>query len=464
MRKSNLLLLIILIEGYAVLAAELLAIRELIPFVGSGTEIVSIVISAVLLPLAFGYHVGGRTRSKMRERLVHNVLFALLILSFGLSYFFLEFFFHTLILIGIKHRILQTACYSVLFLALPIFLLGQTVPLVSNYFSKVRLSEITGKMLFFSTIGSFLGSVFSTLVLMNVAGVHITVIFTLFLLVLLIFILSPRWLCVENLLALMAIIFVSLFNSNSLFKQVNIVSNNAYNLVSIDTFSKNGRELFINRSHSSALDRTNQSPYPYVKYINNIFINPIRQPVVGNPKNILVIGAGGFTIGLADKFNHYTFVDIDPKLKNIAEKYLIQEPLSANKQFVAESARAFLHHTSNQYDLILVDTYTHIVSVPMETTTREFLLEVKQHLHTNGIVVVNQIMSPDFHDRFGVRYNNTFASVFPVYTRQVLGDFNPWATKENILNVLYIYYNRPHINDKMVYTDDRNTYSLDYNN
>jgi predicted membrane-bound spermidine synthase len=464
MRKSRLLLLIILIEGYVVLASELLAIRELIPFVGSGTEIVSIIISAVLLPLAFGYHIGGRTRTNMRARLIRNVLIALLIFSFGLSYFFLEFFFHALILIGIEHRILQTACYSFLFLALPIFLLGQTVPLVSNYFSKVRLSEITGKMLFFSTIGSFLGSVFSTLVLMNLVGVHITVIFTLFLLVLLIFILSPRLFCVQNLVALIAIVFVSLFNSNSLFKQVNIVSNNAYNLVAIDTFSKNGRELLINRSHSSALDANKKSPYPYVKYINNIFITPIQQAAVGNPKKILVIGAGGFTIGLADKFNHYTFVDIDPKLKNIAEKYLIQEPLSRNKKFVAESARAFLHRTLHHYDLIVVDTYTHIVSVPMETTTREFLLEVKQHLHKNGIVVVNQIMSPDFNNKFSVRYNNVFASVFPVYTRQVLGDFNPWATKENLSNVLYIYYNRPDINDKMVYTDDRNTYSLDYNN
>jgi hypothetical protein len=38
MSKTRLFFLVILIEGYVVLACELLAIRQLIPFVGSGTE------------------------------------------------------------------------------------------------------------------------------------------------------------------------------------------------------------------------------------------------------------------------------------------------------------------------------------------------------------------------------------------------------------------------------------------
>ena len=65
MNKTLLLFLIILVEGYVVLACELLTIRQLIPFVGSGPEMISIVISAVLLPLAVGYYRGGQSfRSK----------------------------------------------------------------------------------------------------------------------------------------------------------------------------------------------------------------------------------------------------------------------------------------------------------------------------------------------------------------------------------------------------------------
>jgi len=60
MNKNQLLFLTILLEGYVVLASELIAIRTLVPFVGSGTEVIAIVISAVLLPLAVGYHIGGQ--------------------------------------------------------------------------------------------------------------------------------------------------------------------------------------------------------------------------------------------------------------------------------------------------------------------------------------------------------------------------------------------------------------------
>ena len=60
MFSSPLLLGAIAIEGYAVLAVELIAIRQLTPYVGNATDTVAIVIAAVLLPLAFGYEAGGR--------------------------------------------------------------------------------------------------------------------------------------------------------------------------------------------------------------------------------------------------------------------------------------------------------------------------------------------------------------------------------------------------------------------
>src|ERR1700761_6458590 len=100
-RKHLFLFLVIGIEGYLVLATELLAIRELIPFVGSGVEVVSIVISAILLPLAWGYYAGGqRVRLELqaahahprrwrafsiRAMLLRNLLVVTGILAFGLS-------------------------------------------------------------------------------------------------------------------------------------------------------------------------------------------------------------------------------------------------------------------------------------------------------------------------------------------------------------------------------------------
>ena len=58
---SLILLVAVALEGYVVLAVELLAIRQLTPYVGNATDTVAIVIAAVLLPLAFGYEAGGRS-------------------------------------------------------------------------------------------------------------------------------------------------------------------------------------------------------------------------------------------------------------------------------------------------------------------------------------------------------------------------------------------------------------------
>jgi len=483
LNKTQLLFLVILIEGYVVLASELIVMRLLIPFVGSGTEIISIIISAVLLPLAVGYHYGGsafkrayaRTRKDRRNQLsirkilLKNILTSLFILSIGLSYVFLEIFFEILSIVGIHNRLAQTAIFSAIFLVTPVFLLGQTVPLISNYFSRKSLSEITGRMLFFSTTGSFLGSVFSTIVLMTLIGVHNTVIVTMGLLGFLVVLLVRRAIAYEIWVCAFIFLVLFLLNGSPTMKELNIVSNNAYNTAMVDTDKKTGTTtLYLNRSTSAAFDKEGNNQFDYSKFFESNFIAPLAKTKTVH--DILIVGAGGFSAGYQDKVNHYIYVDIDKALKEVSEKYFRGEKLPANKQFVAASARAFVKDHDKKYDLIFIDTFTNVISVPMETTTREFLLDVKKLLKDNGVLVINMIASPDFRDKFSVRYDNTFASVFPNYSRQIITDFSPWAdTSDSIKlrthqrNVFYIYFNRPLTNDDTVYTDDLNTFSLDRN-
>jgi hypothetical protein len=54
MLASPLLISAIVIEGYAVLAVELLAIRQLTPYVGNATDTVAIVIAADCCPSLLG--------------------------------------------------------------------------------------------------------------------------------------------------------------------------------------------------------------------------------------------------------------------------------------------------------------------------------------------------------------------------------------------------------------------------
>ena len=473
-RSTAILFSIIFIEGYVVLASELLAIRLLIPFVGSGTEVVAIIISGVLFPLSVGYYVGGRrfqkeyhragTRRKermsVRKILVRNLLTAMIILSGGLSYVFLEVFFSVLTVSGVTHHVVQTTIYASLFLVFPTFLLAQTVPLVSNYFSRHGVSEITGKMVFFSTAGSFLGSIVSTLVLMTTIGVHHTVVLTLGMLVVLVLILTRRWWDYSNVIALLLLVLLYSMNSKSLMEKLGIVSNNQYNMVTVEENVEEGsKTLFINRSPSAKYTPSHTRRFEYLQFLERNFLNHL--PKKGTPKHILVIGAGGFTFGQEDIFNRYVYVDIDTDLKNVAEEHFLPSPLSPNKEFSHASARAFLMRDTRMYDMIFIDVFTNRHTIPMEATTKEFLEAVRARLNPQGIVISNVISSPGYRDRFSVRYKNSFSAVFPAHSRQIISDFNPWKQEKEYHNTLFLYFDGPFVRDGTVYTDDKNGYFLD---
>jgi hypothetical protein len=473
-RKHLFLFLVIGIEGYLVLATELLAIRELIPFVGSGVEVVSIVISAILLPLAWGYNAGGQ-RVKLelqaahahprrwqafsiRGMLLRNLLVVMAVLALGLSYAALQLFFLLLEILGAHNRMVQTALYSAVFLVAPAFFLAQTVPLVSNYFSRAKLSEITGRMLFCSTAGSFFGSIVSTLLLMNVIGVHNTANVTITLLAMLILIVSPRqrW---PTVAALACVILMWWFNGNAFLHSLRVVADTPYSLIQIEKLpADQGVLMRVNRSASSKYTPNPAQRFKYVQYIENQFIRPLQEK---SPRDILILGAGGFTIGWDDRANRYTFVDIDKALQPTAGKYLLPSPLPPNKRVVVTSARAFLKAANTRYDLVIDDLFTNIMSIPVEAVTREFLLSAKKVLKPEGILIINIVSSPRLSDRFSVRMYNTIASVFPVFRQQVVENFDGWSD-DGYRNTLYIYYDNPLMQDKTVYTDDKNTYSLDH--
>lgn len=465
MKKTGALFLlftIIIIEGYIVLSTELLAIRQSIPYVGSGTDTVSIIIAAVLMPLAFGYYAGGRFKSSskhpIRKKLLFNILISQTILLPGISYAFLGLFFGGLLRAGIDNRLIMTALYSAIFLITPVYLLGQTIPLVSNYFTREKLAMITGRMLFFSTLGSFMGAVISTLVLMSTVGVHNTASLTLILLSALMVLLSKNKTSEPVLLSLTIGLAAILINSNAVMTALKVVENNKYNTVLVA--ERNGeRHMILNNNASSMYSATGRK-HPYIEFVQKQTIEPIMN--ASPPKEILVIGAGAFTFGLEDKTNHYDFVDIDSSLKDIAEHFILKQKLTDNKIFHPVPARAYLTATDKKYDVIFLDAYLGDVTLPEHLVTVEFFKQVKAHLKDDGKVAANFILSPNFENAFSRHVDNTFRAVFPNVSREVMGgDYMLWNENTNaVVNVIYLYKN--HLDeDNAVYTDDKNRVFLE---
>lgn len=468
-KHTKLFYSIILLEGYVVLAAELLAIRLLLPFVGSSVETTSIVISGVLLPLAFGYHAGGKRYHKpfktggkvasVRALLLRNLLTSMLVYVFALSFLFLTLLFGVMQHLGIDNPLIQVTLYTVLFISGPTFLLGQTVPLVTNYLSSQQRSIMTGRILFFSTVGSFAGSVISTIILMNTIGVHNTAIVIVALLFIMVLLLARKLTQYEVVLATLLMAAMVALNGTSAMQLLSIDSTNAYNSVQIITDEEAGwKELRLNNNQSSRIAQQPDDRFAYIAFIEDAILKPAPKPL-----EVLVLGAGGFTLGWADTQRHkYRFVDIDPDLLAVSERGFLPEPLHANKQFTAQSARGYLEqHKNTRYDVIVVDVYTG-PSIPLETVTLEFWQELDAHLHEGGIVAVNLILPTDLSNQFAQRIQHTFMQVFPRFHAQLVEApeaINYWADAR--LNTLLIHRKHTKKGANATYHDSISTHSLD---
>ena len=463
-KKSIFLFIIILISGYASLALELLAIRQLVPYLGSDTIITSIVIGIVLIFLSIGYYRSGKInikKSSIRDKIVNNFVIATCFIFISTTYVFLDNYFKFFEFIGITNRILKAFSFSILFLSVPSYLLAQTTPLISNYFSKNISGKSTGIILMFGTFGSFAGSLFTTLFIMPVFGVNYAVMFNVFLMTVAILLLNRRNRIEIYILTFLSIILTFMFNNSILEKKLGILVNNEFSTIKVAaTDNGDSKIMIVNNSYASKISKNEVLMFDYVKYIEQNFINYL--PKSGEKKDVLILGAGGFTMGIKDEYNNYTFVDINKALLGVSEKYFLEKKLSGNKQYIVSDARAFLKQNSKKYDLIILDTYSYSTEIPTHLITEEYFLSVKNSLKNNGVMVANIIMMPNFNDKFSIKIDNTIQSVFKNVQRQVIGNFNPWgeAGQNANSNVIYAYFNSNFKTDK-TYTDNNNSFSID---
>ena len=441
--------LIVIAEGFAVLSVEVSVIRLLMPYVGSGVEVTSILITAVLLPLAYGYAHGGRFKGDeeaVRLKLKSNFFNALLILAFGLSFWIIEVFYAQLMALGITNHLWVTTLYAGLFLIYPVFLLAQTLPLMGHYCKDMAVNEATGRLLFVSTLGSFLGAILTTLVLMNWIGVSYTCLFILLVL---------TGMCVgvsrlhelEWYIAVGICTIFGLLSATPLMEAVGVVAQTPYSHIEVLT-SKDGSDRVLRINHSLSSMDSDTERFEYIAYIEERFLKPIEKPM-----DVLVLGAGGFTLGSKDTQHQYDFVDIEPKLQEIAEEYILKRPLGDNVAFYPDPAVVFLRGGDKLYDLVVVDVYSNQHVIPPHLATYGFYDLVKTRVKMGGKVVLNVIGSPVLADTFSRRLDNTIHAAFPGVVRLPLKPYG------DLSNMLYIYQHSEL--DQGIYTDNKTTASID---
>lgn len=163
--------------GFASLSLELAVMRQLSGFVGSTAVTASIIIGVLLAFMSLGYYRGSTVsirRNRIRQVLAPDFIVIALMSVLASSYILIDLYFWAMNGLGIRSTVAQTFVYSLLLLSAAPYLFGKVTAVLSRYLHRFDRNN-TGRIMAVDTVGSVLGSILTTLVLMPFVGVNHTV-------------------------------------------------------------------------------------------------------------------------------------------------------------------------------------------------------------------------------------------------------------------------------------------------
>lgn len=426
------LIVLVLVAGAASLSVEFAASRLLAPYFGTSLFVWANLIGLILLYLTIGYYAGGRIADRYPRP---GVLYSLTAVAALL-----------ISLIPVLSRPILTwsqsafATYSIgvfygslvsviLLFALPMILLGCVSPFAIRLCTAqvIRSGRTAGQLYAISTVGSIFGTFFPVFVLIPYLGTYMTFFTTA--------------------LALLLVSLVGILSSaqrgngspgNGISSSTNgmhpIRKGANRSLFSIVLLIPLGLTLFgiqgpikppSGTNGSGVLVTEKESAYNYIQVVRvgsemQLVLNEgLAVHSIYNPNRILTNGPWDYFM-VAPYFNAPPFtpqqvrkvciiglgagtipreftnvygpsvsidgVEIDGDIVNMGRKYFaMNEP---NLHVAVQDGRYFLQTTAQKYDVIGMDAYQQPY-VPFQLTTHEFFSEVKSHLATNGVAVIN---------------------------------------------------------------------------
>lgn len=419
--------LIAFLEGFTTLSVEIVALRKFTPIVGTNSISTSIVLGVILLALSYWYYIWGKISAEWKN--IEKRLMCNLIVS-SLYYFFVTFLFTSVVLQWIlditSNYAFSLILASVILFFIPVFLASQTIPLLADLLKWSHSWEKMWKLLFYSTIGSFLGSVGTSIFLFPViwvfkTGIISSILLSLCALLVALFLVKLR--SIYTTLSATILVFYTAFIISYEWNISGIIfeKSNAYHDIKIYDSEWWNRIFLLDDWYSSWIDiETKSSFFNYILEVEKSVIE-LR------PKNVLVIWAAGFTfphdISQYDFVQNIDVVDVDSTLKDITEEYFLETKLSPKINFYPVPSRFFLNNISEKkYDLILVDAYSG-KSLPPQVLTKEFFEKLTQ-IWDN--IFLNIIIDADLESDFS---KNLFSTLHSVFWTFYYNDVTKWLAK-----------------------------------
>jgi spermidine synthase len=385
-------------SGFAVLAIEIAGARLIAPVFGLSAVPWTAVIGVILAALAVGSHLGGRLADS--GALPLSAVLALAALTGILPVVGAGFPWMAREVLGFIPGAVVSAL--VLF-APPVLCLGAVVPYLvqADTESLAAVGRRAGDISAAATAGSIMGSFITGFVLLPLFPLPVLLGLTaasLFVLALV----SGRLLGrgpQEHHLLLAALAVGGLgFVAARLPEGTLAARQTLYSSVSVTerewTDGRLVREMFQNGGSSSAeyVD-TGEAAHVYVHVSERLL-----EPVIDRVESMLVLGGAALSLPVAFQARRpdmaIDVVEIDPVVTRLAIEYFTYGSASYPRiRVVHDDARVYLRASQSTYDIVYLDVFDHLVTVPWTMVTREALADMAARLEPDGLFVAN-VLSP----------------------------------------------------------------------
>jgi spermidine synthase len=432
------LYLTVFTSGLASLAVEMAASRLLGNYFGTSNLVWASIIGLILIYLTIGYYVGGKWADQSPK---FETFFSILAWA-SISIAFVPIVSRPILRLAanafdnlLMGSLIGSFVVVMILFIIPVILLGTASPFAIRLalHDSRQSGTIAGRIYAISTLGSFIGTFLSVIILIPLIGTYRTflTISAILLVISLVGLgvtvnwkktLKFLWMPIALILLL---IFGTpgsdknsiglIYETESSYNYIQVLENNGYHLLRLNE-GQGVHSIY----HPDQLNYF--GPWEQVlaaPYFNHPPVNP------DSVKSMAIIGlAGGTTARQASivypgiKIDGY---EIDPKIVDTAKKYFgLDLP---NLDIYTQDGRWGLSTSKITYDIISVDAYRPPY-IPWHMTTKEFFQETFNHLNPDGVLVINVGRGPSDR-RIIDALGSTILSVFPtVHVMDLPDSFN----------------------------------------
>jgi spermidine synthase len=440
-------------EGFASLSVEVLALRRMVPYVGSPVPVTSILLAAYLAALAWGYHRGQRSARRLAAATPPPELPGALrcaaanrLATAAVASAIATGDIAPAVVFGIagSWTTAAVAVYSTLCIAPIGMLLAESILLIDPLRRGDDGRRQTGTTLGLSTAGNVAGALLTAWVVLAAVGTAGATALTALVLSAAAWTASPKALPIGA-AAFMAVLLGAYWaNDQRLYLARTAYAD--YELLEVP--AEQARVLSVNRSSSSRDDARGRG-HAYIEAVETALC---RRGI----REVAVLGAAGRTLGRdAGCLLRPTFVDIDPAQATLSKRLLFGPPAGP---LVVADARAWLRAQKRRWPAIVADAYSHRTSLPTHLATIEFYRTVRDTLVDGGTAIFNVISLPR-QQAFRTRTDRSIRAVFAdceTLSVAVLADgAAAWAADddEQTDNVLYRCVRGDLDGDRTIYSD-----------